>query len=78
MKESFKGHTYLYFCKIICLVFRGTTNKPFYPKDIDYLNSWLSYNKNIIEEKKQKIIIVRNTFEKDVDVEELTDIKLYK
>ena len=64
----------IYYCKIICLVFRGTTNKLFYSSDIDYLNSWLSCYKEIIEHNKQKIIIVRNTFEKDVDVEELTDI----
>ncbi len=54
-------------------MFRGTTNKLFYPKDIDYLNSWISYNKIKLRETEQKIIIVRNTFEKDVDVEELTD-----
>ena len=73
IKESSSGYTHLYFCKIICLVFRGTTNKLFYPKDIDYLNSWISYNKIKLRETEQKIIIVRNTFEKDVDVEELTD-----
>ena len=74
MNDSLECHSLIYYCKIICLVFRGTTNKLFYSSDIDYLNSWLSYYKYIIENNKQKIIIVRNTFEKDVDVEELTDI----
>ena len=57
--DFFQCRYYIYYCKIICLVFRGTTNKLFYSSDIDYLNSWLSCFKEIIEHNRQKIIIVK-------------------